>query len=112
MKNISILSLLSLAFLFFACAGNHSTESSASEDPNFSGIAAEMEVGGMGCMRCVNKVTNALAGMDGVANIKVSLDDEKATFEYDPEKTNLDEVARLIGDLDYEIGAYGPVATD
>jgi copper chaperone len=36
---------------------------------------------GMSCMHCVQSVTKALSGVDGVAEVHVSLDKGEATFE-------------------------------
>lgn len=112
MKNYWILIAL-LTFTFSACGGHSCSDEEgtmeAAVSQDFQGVKASMEVGEMGCMICVGKVTDALKGLDGVANIKVSLEEENAVFEYDPERISLEEIAKVISDLDYIIGNYGPL---
>lgn len=36
---------------------------------------------GMSCQHCVNRVKAALEGIDGITDIRVSLEDNMATFE-------------------------------
>nr|MBS0037495.1 heavy-metal-associated domain-containing protein [Saprospiraceae bacterium] len=109
MKVFYLISISLFMWAFTACGGAHgSGELQSQVNENFDGITATMEVGEMSCMSCVKKVTDALSDLDGVANITVSLEDELATFDYDPEVISLDAIARVITDLDYVVGAYGP----
>lgn len=106
--------LLAFAALVFTACGEHNCSDEngmeeASMEVEFKGVKASMEVGEMGCMICVGKVTDALKELDGVANIKVSLEDENAEFDYDPKKISLDEIAKVITDLDYVVGAYSEI---
>ncbi len=110
MKQYWILLALTSLFLTACGSGSCSDENGmkeASIELDFKGVKASMEVGEMGCMICVGKVTDALSALDGVANIKVSLEEENAVFDYDPDKISLEEVAKIITDLDYVVGAYG-----
>lgn len=110
MKVLYLLSMSVFMWTFTACGGAHgSGELQSQVNENFDGITATMEVGEMSCMRCVGKVSDALSELDGVANITVNLEDELATFDYDPEVISLDAITRVITDLDYVVGAYGPV---
>ena len=40
-----------------------------------------LEVGGMHCEKCVARVREALAGVDGVTGVEVRLEDNAATVE-------------------------------
>ena len=44
-----------------------------------------MKIEGMHCASCVAKIENALADQDGVIRASVSLLDEKAVVEYEPQ---------------------------
>ncbi|WP_320170358.1 heavy metal-associated domain-containing protein [Maridesulfovibrio sp.] len=63
----------------------------------------KVEVKGMSCMHCVASVEKALSGLEGVTDVKVSLDDASATFEeaapVDPEK-----VKEIINKIGFEAG--------
>ncbi|SDB53893.1 copper ion binding protein [Desulfonatronum thiosulfatophilum] len=41
---------------------------------------ATIKVSGMSCQHCVNAVTKALSGIDGVQDVKVSLEKKQADF--------------------------------
>ena len=43
---------------------------------------------GMSCEHCVKAVTNALTGIKGVKDVKVSLEDKNAQVVFDDELTN------------------------
>lgn len=46
----------------------------------------ELAVSGMSCGGCVNSVTRVLRGLDGVAEVDVSLERGAARVGYDPAK--------------------------
>jgi len=43
----------------------------------------ELTVWGMTCNRCVNKISSALSGVDGIKNVSVDLNAELVTVEHD-----------------------------
>lgn len=59
----------------------------------------KVEVKGMSCMHCVSSVEKALSGIEGVSDVRVSLENACATYEesapVDPEKVR--EVINRIG---------------
>ncbi len=58
-------------------------------------------VTGMTCASCVGRVEKALSNTDGVSEAHVNFAAEKATVEYDPTKTNPDEVIGRIEGAGY-----------
>jgi Cu+-exporting ATPase len=62
-----------------------------------------LAVGGMTCAACVRRVENALLDIDGVSLANVNLATERASVEYDPAKTNQDQLQAAIVDAGYEI---------
>ena len=42
---------------------------------------ATIKITGMSCQHCVMAVTKALSGIDGVSNVKVSLEKGEASFD-------------------------------
>ena len=42
---------------------------------------ATIKIKGMSCQHCVMAVTKALTGIDGITNVKVSLEKEEASFD-------------------------------
>jgi copper chaperone len=57
----------------------------------------------MTCGNCVNSVTEALKGVDGVKLAKVTLEDEKAQVTYDPQHTSLEQLKEAVKAAGYEV---------
>ncbi len=62
-----------------------------------------LNVEGMSCSHCENRVKNSVGDLDGVSSVTVSLDDKTVTIEYDDEVTGLDLVKETIEDQGYEV---------
>ncbi len=60
-------------------------------------------VSGMTCGGCVRSVTNVLKGVEGVARAEVSLEQQRAEVEFDPQKVNVDQLKLAIEDAGYEV---------
>src|SRR5690625_5272784 len=59
-------------------------------------------VTGMTCAACSNRVEKVLNKMDGV-KAQVNLTTEKATIDYDPEKTSVDDITKKIENVGYGV---------
>lgn len=62
-----------------------------------------LEIEGMHCEGCVNRLTKVLKGLDGVNNTKVSLENKNAEVEYDEDKIDLDDIKQAIEDANFEV---------
>ena len=62
-----------------------------------------LKVEGMSCEHCVKAVNNALAAIDGVADIAVSLKEGTVSFSHDPARAGIDAIKTAIKDEGYEI---------
>ena len=62
-----------------------------------------LRVGGMSCASCVATIEGALSNLKGVSKAQVNFAAQKAQVEYDPAETNLEQVARTIEDVGYEV---------
>ena len=58
---------------------------------------------GMTCSHCVNAVTQALEGLDGVSTVKVSLEDNNAVVEYDEAAVTLEAIKAAIVEEGYKV---------
>jgi len=58
---------------------------------------------GMSCGHCVKAVTNALSAIQGVKDVKVSLEDKSAQVVYDDELTSVGELESTIIEEGYQI---------
>ncbi|WP_163539584.1 heavy metal translocating P-type ATPase [Gracilibacillus sp. YIM 98692] len=59
-------------------------------------------VTGMTCAACSNRIEKVLNKMDGV-EAQVNLTTEKATVDYDPEKTTMEDITKKIEDIGYGV---------
>lgn len=62
-----------------------------------------LPVEGMTCASCVSRVEKTISKIEGIKNINVNLATEKVTFEYDPEKIDLNLVAQKVDDAGYKL---------
>ena len=67
-------------------------------------MKATIEVSGMTCMHCHKRVTDAVSSIEGVKSVEVSLEENNATVDFDPDTTTIDEIKRAITTAGYEVG--------
>jgi len=63
-----------------------------------------LKVGGMSCEHCVRAVTNAVAGVDGTADVEVDLEAGQVSFTYDPARAPLETIKAAITEEGYSAG--------
>ncbi len=63
---------------------------------------SSIKVGGMSCQHCVKSVTEALEGVDGVINVKVSLDKGQAEYDED-HPVNRDDLVKAIEKIGFTV---------
>ena len=59
-------------------------------------------VEGMVCKSCVNNIEGNVGKMNGVASVKVSLEEKRAVIEYESSKVSPQELCTAIEDLGFE----------
>ncbi len=62
-----------------------------------------LPISGMTCASCVVHVEHGLKGVDGVQNATVNLANERATVQFDPSKTNIDQMVAAVRDVGYDV---------
>lgn len=77
------------------------------EPPQATGGGGELSytcitVEGMVCHSCVNNIESNISKLDGVREVKVSLEDKNARIAYDPKLINPDKLASEIDSLGFE----------
>lgn len=63
---------------------------------------ATITVKGMTCGGCVNSVTKALKGVEGVQEANVDLQGQKATVTFDDSKTSVTALKEAVEDAGYD----------
>jgi copper ion binding protein len=58
---------------------------------------------GMSCEHCVRAVTNALNGIKGVTDVKVSLEDKNAQIVFDEELTSISVLEAAIIEEGFQV---------
>lgn len=94
----------------YACPGNASCGScpmptaTASAAPAAlpAGTQGNLDVTGMHCGSCADKVKAALMGVDGVRGAVVDHATGKATISYDDKKTNLDALVKAVNNTGFQ----------
>jgi copper chaperone len=61
-----------------------------------------INVDGMSCGGCVKNVTGALQAVSGVAQVEVSLEEKRASIEFDPSQTTRDALMAAIEDAGFD----------
>jgi copper chaperone CopZ len=61
----------------------------------------KLKINGMNCMHCVNTVKNAIESVNGVKNVRVSLEKNEAEFDAD-ENLDIETVKKAVS----ESGAF------
>lgn len=64
---------------------------------------ASLNVEGMSCQHCVNRIENNVGNLNGVVNVKVSLTDKKVFVEFDNDKVSVDIIKSVIEDQGYTV---------
>jgi len=66
-----------------------------------------MKITGMSCGGCISNVTNALTGLSGVSDVKVSLAAGEATVHYDERVISLDTLESAVKGAGYSVDSVG-----
>lgn len=61
-----------------------------------------IKIQGMSCQHCVQAVTNALSDMDGITNVKVSLENNEAVFD-SSEEADMEKIRQTIEKAGYKV---------
>jgi len=64
---------------------------------------ATIPVKGMTCGGCVNSVTKALSGVQGVQEVNVNLEGADATVTFDDNKTNVASLKQAVEEAGYDV---------
>lgn len=67
-------------------------------------MKAEIKVYGMTCMHCHKRVTDAISALEGVNSVDVSLEEENASVDFDPDRVSIEEIKKSVTDTGYEVG--------
>ena len=62
-----------------------------------------LKIAGMSCASCVATIEGALSNLNGISKAQVNFAAQKAQVEYDPAETNLEQIARAIEGVGYEV---------
>lgn len=62
-----------------------------------------INVTGMKCGGCENTINTAVGAIDGVLSVKASHADAKVEVEFEPDKTNLEQIEDTIIDAGFSV---------
>lgn len=61
----------------------------------------DFKTGGMHCINCENRIKETVLSIEGVKDIKVDYFTEKTTIEFDPTKTDFNNIMKTIRNIGY-----------
>ncbi|MHA6261390.1 heavy metal translocating P-type ATPase [Sporosarcina sp. CAU 1771] len=73
------------------------------EEKRMATAEKTVQIHGMTCSACANRIEKGLAKIEGVEKANVNLALERSTITYDPEKTNMNEFKERVEKLGYSI---------
>ena len=62
-----------------------------------------LKIKGMSCQHCVMSITNALKGLKGVGDVKVSLEKGNADVSYDDKLVTIPQMSQTVADAGYSV---------
>jgi copper chaperone len=62
----------------------------------------KIKIQGMTCEHCVRAVTNALSGVEGVTNVKVSLEKNEAVFDTSSQ-VDMEKIKKAVEEEGYKV---------
>ncbi|TCP28893.1 copper chaperone [Scopulibacillus darangshiensis] len=66
-------------------------------------IDQTLNVQGMSCGHCVNSIEGNVGKLDGVASVKVHLENGKVDLRFDQDKVSLKEITDVIEEQGYDV---------
>lgn len=108
----SLILLVGVMFVVLSACGSECHEADGKTDSkemgevemiqeDFEGVALEIGVLEMGCNMCRGKVERTLTGLPGMRDVEVSLEEEKASFVYNPDVIHPDSIAAALTKAGY-----------
>ncbi len=95
--------IILIAAAFVACnSETKKTEEKAITAPAEI-VEASLSIGGMTCDHCVMSVTKGINDLEGIAEVKVTLDDSTALVKYDASVVNIGEIEAAVGKRGYRV---------
>ncbi len=85
------------------CAENRN-KSNQTDVNQFDSVSVEISIEGMSCMSCVANVRKTLSDLDGINEVKVSLENKSVTLQYNPNNISLDKIKQTIDKIGYKAG--------
>lgn len=111
MSRLLLLASLFVSSAAFACPGNENCGScpmptaSAAKSTTAAlpaGTQGNLDVTGMHCGSCADKVKTALMGVDGVRGATVDHASGKVVVSFDDKKTNLDALVKAVNNTGFQ----------
>ncbi|CAG8543560.1 10419_t:CDS:1 [Ambispora gerdemannii] len=81
-------------------------DKNTNSDSNDGSSIITLPIKGMTCMSCVNSITNVLNTAPGVKKVDVSLKNENAMVEFNPEKINKQKIIDVIEDCGFQVPQF------
>jgi mercuric ion binding protein len=100
------MALLVMFLALSACSQEKNNKQEQAKDvaANVNLKTITIPVEGMTCAACVSRVKKSLRSLEGVTEVRVSLENRNTKVRYSSEKISPEQIAKAIDDLGYKAG--------
>ena len=64
-------------------------------------VKKELEISGMGCSKCVDRITDSLLKLPGVKTVDIDLPSKAASIEYEETEVDIPKILHQIEEVGY-----------
>lgn len=97
------LGLCGLLLCLVACSRAPDSAVPSAADPDADVVARDFAITGMTCEGCVRAIHHAVAGLDGVHRVEVTLEPQAAAVTYEPGRIEPADIIGAIEKLGYRV---------
>jgi copper chaperone CopZ len=106
MKALQLLTLIIIMSLTYnqavSAQGSMSIGAKEKQAEKVKTETVELDISGMHCGVCANRLSVALSKVEGVIDNEVSIDTEKANIEFDPSKVTVEKLIETVSETGFE----------
>ena len=64
-------------------------------------VNTQLEISGMGCNKCVERITDSLLKLPGIKSVEIDLAQKSANITYEDSKVDIPAILHTIEDIGY-----------
>lgn len=100
MKKLVIIFIIAA---FTGCNGEVKKTAEKASEASAEMVVNNLDIGGMTCEHCVMSVTKGINDLEGIAEVKVTLNDSTAVVKYDASLVDIDDIKAAVAKRGYTV---------